>query len=356
MPVAGDPPADWILHVDLDQFLAAVEVLRRPELRGRPVVVGGAGDPTRRRQVVATASYQARAYGVRSGMPLREAARRCPAAVFLPADQPAYQAASARVMAVLRSFPVAVEVWGWDEAFLAARTADPAALAADLQRAVADRTGLACTVGIGDTKQRAKLAAGFAKPAGIYRLTGRNWMVVMGGRPTGALWGIGPRLRARLAGLGLVTVAQLARVDPAVLVAEFGPTSGPRLQELARGGGDTEVVTEPRVPRSRSRETTYPADLTDWPEVRERVAGLARELTAEAVGQGRVVVRVAVKVRYAPYFTKVRITSLGGPTTDPAVVARGALAVLDGRFTAGRPVRLLGVRVEFAAPDPGGYP
>ena len=110
----------WILHVDLDQFLAAVEVLRRPELAGRPVVVGGDGDPTRPRQVVATASYEARAFGVTSGMPLGLAARKCPAAVFLPSDRPAYDAASADVMATLRSFPVVVEVWGWDEAFVGA--------------------------------------------------------------------------------------------------------------------------------------------------------------------------------------------------------------------------------------------
>ena len=129
----------WVLHVDLDQFLAAVEVLRRPELAGRPVVVGGDGDPARPRQVVATASYEARAFGVRSGMPLRPAARRCPDAVFLPSDRPAYDAASAEVMATLRSFPVVVEVWGWDEAFVGAVTDDPEALARAVQAAGARR-------------------------------------------------------------------------------------------------------------------------------------------------------------------------------------------------------------------------
>jgi len=130
---APDAERDWIFHVDLDQFLAAVEVLRRPELAGRPVVVGGDGNPGRARQVVATASYEARVFGVRSGMPLQAAARRCPDAVFLPSDRPAYDAASARVMATLRSFPAVVEVWGWDEAYLlldeSDGTADPMALA-----------------------------------------------------------------------------------------------------------------------------------------------------------------------------------------------------------------------------------
>ena len=129
----------WFLHVDLDQFLAAVEVRRHPELRGRPVVVGGNGDPTVPRQVVATASYEARAFGVRSGMPLRTAAKRCPDAVFLPSDKPTYEQASAEVMETLRSFPVVVEVWGWDEAAVGADTDHPEALAAELQQAVLDR-------------------------------------------------------------------------------------------------------------------------------------------------------------------------------------------------------------------------
>ena len=119
--------ASWILHVDLDQFLAAVEVLRRPELAGRPVIVGGDGDPTRPRQVVATASYEARAFGVRSGMPLGQALRRCPDGVFLRSDHPAYDAASAEVMAALRSFGWPVEVWGWDEAFVGLDADDPEA-------------------------------------------------------------------------------------------------------------------------------------------------------------------------------------------------------------------------------------
>src|SRR4051794_38164795 len=147
---------DWILHVDLDQFLAAVEVLRRPELAGRPVVVGGDGDPRRPRQVVATASYEARAFGVHSGMPLARAARLCPDAVFLASDRPAYDAASERVMAVLRSFPVVVEVLGWDEAFVGASTDDPEALAQAIRARVRAETGLSCAVGIGETKLQAK--------------------------------------------------------------------------------------------------------------------------------------------------------------------------------------------------------
>src|ERR1700712_2831 len=134
--------SDWVLPVALDQFLAAVEVRRRPELAGLPVVVGGDGNPHRPRQVVATSSYEARAFGIRSGMPLAQALRRCPDAVFLPSDRPAYDAASEEVMAVLRSFPVTVEVWGWDEAFLGVTTDDPEAFAAGVKASVAENTGL----------------------------------------------------------------------------------------------------------------------------------------------------------------------------------------------------------------------
>src|SRR4029453_18028823 len=172
--------------VDLDQFIAAVEVLRRPELAGRPVVVGGAGDPPQRAGG-GSGSYEARKYGIHSGMPLRTAAKRCPDAVFLPSDFAAYEEASAKVMATLREFDVVVEMMGWDEAFLGALTDDPEALAHDVQDAVLSATRLYSSIGIGDNKLRAKLATGFAKPAGVYRLTAENWYEVMAHRPTDAL-------------------------------------------------------------------------------------------------------------------------------------------------------------------------
>ncbi|MGH8940079.1 MAG: DNA polymerase IV, partial [Actinomycetes bacterium] len=172
----------WVLHVDLDQFIAAVEVLRHPELRGLPLVVGGDGDPTKR-GVVSTASYEAREFGVHSGQPLRTAARRCPDAVFLPVDRDAYEAASSAVMSTLRGFGAVVEVLGWDEAFLGFVTDDPEAVARDIQQRVRGATGLECSVGIGQNKLQAKLATGFGKPAGVFRLTDETWFEVLGDRP-----------------------------------------------------------------------------------------------------------------------------------------------------------------------------
>ena len=341
---------DWILHVDLDEFIAAVEILRRPELRGLPVVVGTSGDPTRRRTVVATASYEARRFGVRSGMPLRAAARRCPQAVFLASDPPAYEAASAGVMSTLRMLPVQVEVYGWDEAFLGARTDDPEGLALDVQGSVMSATGLASSVGIGDTKQRAKLATGFAKPAGIYRLTEENWMTVMADRPVDALWGIGPKMSRNLAELGIFTVAGLAAADETQLANRFGPAMGPWYRQLALGGGDSEIVTVPWAPRSQSRETTFLDDLVDPAEIDAQVARIAGELAREAESAGKLVVRVAVKVRFAPFFTHIRSMTLATPTHGATDIERAALVVLN-RFDRTRAVRLLGVRVEFARAD-----
>lgn len=339
----------WILHVDLDQFVAAVEIRRHPQLRGRPVVVGGSGDPAQARMVVATASYEARAAGVRSGMPLRAAARRCPEAVFLPTDPPAYEAASVEVMETLRRFPVVVEVSGWDEAFLGAETGDPEGLAAELRAAVLAATGLSCSIGIGDNKVRAKLATGFAKPAGIFRLTAANWDEVMAHRPVRELWGIGSRMSRNLAGLGIATVAELAAADESVLTDRFGPRLGRWYHGLGRGLGDSHVTDLPREPVSRSRETTCPVDLTDRTEIEERLTGLATGLTRDIAAEGRSVLRVSVKVRYSSFFTATKSRKLPEPTGDPGTVAQAALTVL-ARFDLDRPVRLLGVRAEFA-PD-----
>jgi DNA polymerase-4 len=339
----------WLLHVDLDQFFASVEVLRRPELRGKPVIVGGSGDPAQARAVVATASREAREFGVHSGMPIRLAARKCPDAVFLPTDMPAYEAASARVMATLRAFAVRLEVWGLDEAFVGGDIDAPQRLATDLRTAVLDEVGLTCAIGIGRNKNQAKIAARFAKkdPSGIATLTSETWMPVMGDRPVGELWGVGPKTVKKLGGLGVVTVADLAAVDLETLTQRFPPRAAKWLVVLARGGGDTEVVIEPWVARSRSKEVTFDRDLTDRTEIEEQLIMLAQALGADVAAAGRLVIRVGVKVRTASFFTQTREAKLpDGPSTDPDAIAHAALTVL-GKFELTRPVRLLGVRADL---------
>ncbi|MBS1694596.1 MAG: DNA polymerase IV [Actinobacteria bacterium] len=345
--------AGWVLHVDLDQFLASVELRRHPELAGLPVIVGGSGDPNEPRKVVTCASYQAREYGVHAGMPLRTAARKCPDATFLPSDPEAYDAASDEVMGLLRDLGHPVEVWGWDEAYVGMdpdATGDPLELAERIRTLVAAQTGLSCSVGISDNKQRAKVATGLAKPAGVYSLTDGNWMAVMGDRGVDALWGVGPKTAKKLAGLGITTVADLAATDATLLTSTFGPTTGLWILLLAKGGGDTEVSAQPWVPRSRSHVVTFPRDLTDRAEIDSAVADLARRTLTEVIDQGRTVTRVAVTVRTSTFYTRTKIRKLAEPGTDAAVIISTALSVL-GMFELDRPVRLLGVRLELAMPS-----
>lgn len=344
------PAPLWVLHVDLDQFLASVELRRHPELVGLPVIVGGSGDPTEPRKVVTCASYEAREFGVRAGMPLRAAARRCPQATFLPSDAAAYDAASDQVMGLLRDLGHPVEVWGWDEAYVGVAGADPTEVADEIRAVISSETGLSCSVGISDNKQRAKVATGFAKPAGIFTLTDANWMTLMADRPVDALWGVGPKTAKKLAALGITTVWELAHSDAEVLTSAFGPRTGLWLLLLAKGGGDTHVSAEPWIPRSRSHVVTFPRDLTDRTEMDSAVTQLAERALADVLASGRIVTRVAVTVRTATFYTRTKIRKLEAPSTDRDTVVAAALRVLD-LFELDRPVRLLGVRLELAMGD-----
>ncbi|ODQ98801.1 DNA polymerase IV [Mycobacterium intermedium] len=340
----------WVLHVDLDQFLASVELRRHPELVGLPVIVGGSGDPTEPRKVVTCASYEAREFGVRAGMPLRSAAKRCPDATFLPSDPAAYDAASDEVMALLRDLGHPVEVWGWDEAYVGvAASIDPQQVAERIRSVVLSQTGLSCSVGISDNKQRAKVATGFAKPAGIFTLTDANWMTLMADRPVDSLWGVGPKTAKKLATLDITTVRQLAHSDGELLTSAFGPRTGLWLMLLAKGGGDTNVSAEPWVPRSRSHVVTFPRDLTDRNEMDSAITELARRALDDVVAESRIVTRVAVTVRTATFYTRTKIRKLDTPTTEVDVVVDAAVRIL-GLFELDRPVRLLGVRLELEMP------
>ena len=345
--------AEWVLHVDMDQFIAAVEVLRRPELAGRPVIVGGRGDPTER-AVVSTASYEARAFGIGSGMPLKIAARKAPEdAVFLPVDHEAYESASAEVMSALRALPgVVLEVVGWDECFLGVTTDDPEAVARSAQAAVLEATDLHCSVGIGDNKVRAKIATEFGKPRGVFRLTAENWFPVMGEKPTRDLWGVGPKVQKRLAAHGITTVSELAAADEAQLVSEFGPRMGVWYHGLGSGLGPAVVDDTPWVARSHSRETTYQQNLTTASEVQAAVAELAGHAFEDCLADGRPVMRVHLKVRYAPFETKTFGRKLAAPTNDRDEVIAAAVE-LSTTLDTEREVRLLGVRAEMVMPAAG---
>jgi DNA polymerase IV len=345
--------APWVLHIDLDQFIAAVEILRRPELQGLPIIVGGRGDPTER-AVVSTASYEAREFGVGSGMPLKTAVRKCPQAVLLPVDAPAYEAASSQVMDTVRAMDGTIlEVLGWDEAFVGVDTDDPEAFARRIQAEVLAATRLHLSVGIGDTKVRAKIATDFGKPQGVYRLTRDNWFEVMGYRPTTAIWGIGSRIQKRLSDLGIETVHDLAAADADRLTAAFGPAMGPHFGRLGRGVSSSRVDDTPWVPRAHGHETTFQQNLTEPDEIAGAIRVLAEAVVKDIRREGRPCMRVHLKVRFAPFFTTTRIRKLPEPTYDPAVIAATALALLE-KLGDDRPIRLLGVRAEMTEPE-GGY-
>lgn len=341
--VSGIP---WVLHVDLDQFIAAVEVLRRPELAGKPIIVGGRGDPTER-AVVSTASYEARAFGVGSGMPLRIAARKVPDAIILPVDQEAYLAASDVVMATLRAQPGAtVQVLGWDEAFVGVETEDPEAYARQIQAAVLEQAQLHCSVGIGDTLVRAKNATDFGKPAGTFRLTKANWLEVMGDKPTKELWGVGPKVSQRLAKHHITTVAELAAIDPQELVPEFGPKMGPWYAQLGRGEGSSEVDDTPWVARAHGRETTFQQDLTEPAQISDAIKELTARVLEDVAAEGRPVIGLTLKVRYKPFFTKTYARKIPESFDREEVLAQAL--DLTAKIEPDRPIRLLGLRAEMS--------
>ncbi|HME65742.1 MAG TPA: helix-hairpin-helix domain-containing protein, partial [Streptosporangiaceae bacterium] len=222
----------------------------------------------------------------------------------------------------------------------------PEEFARALQAAVLAATRLHCSVGIGENKLQAKIATGFGKPAGVFRLTSANWFEVLGGRPTDALWGIGAKTAKKLAGLGISTVSDLAAADPDALAAVFGPMTGPWLVLLGRGRGDADVDDSPYLARGHGKEETFQQNIADWSRVQAEVARLAGLLALDLAAEPRPAVRVVVKVRYAPFVTETHGVTLSSPSSEAAVIEAAARSALE-RFAGRRPVRLLGVRAEF---------
>jgi DNA polymerase IV len=214
-------------------------------------------------------------------------------------------------------------------------------------------TSLHCSVGIGDTKVRAKIATEFGKPRGVYQLTRHNWFDVMGDRPTNAIWGIGPRIQERLAGLGITTVHDLAVADEELLVGEFGPRMGPHFGNLGRGVSSARVDDTPWVARAHGHETTYQQNLTAPADIAAAMRVLADQVVEDLHREGRACMRVHLKVRFAPFFTFTRIRKLPEPTFDAAEITDTALELL-AKLDDDRPIRLLGVRAEMVPPE-GGY-
>ena len=335
-----------IAHVDMDAFYVSIEMLRHPELRGRPVVVAYDGP----RGVVTTASYEARKYGVHSALPMVTARRRCPDLAVLPVDMQLYKRGSVKVMETLGQFSDEVEVVGLDEAYVdLSGSPVPQSRAHEIKRRIREATWLVCSVGLAPNKLMAKIASDLDKPDGFAVLDHDSWLETVGERPASLLPGVGPKTFERLQAMRVETVAQLAETDEHTLAQAFGPRHGRGLLDRANGIGSTRL-NEDRMRKSESRETTFPEDVTDRRVLQDMVERLARSVCESLSQNGRRGRTVTLKIRLQPFKTYTRSRTLPSHTCDPSQVIATARELLD-RFDPQRPVRLVGVGLAGLAED-----
>jgi DNA polymerase IV len=338
-----------VAHLDADAFYVSIELTRRPELRGKPVVVSGSGP----RAVVTTASYEARRYGVGSAMPAARARRLCPDAIFLTPDFATYRAVSRRVMDLVRSHVERVEVVGLDEAYLdLSELHSPKAAMRRLVEQIRRETQLTCSVGIGPNKLVAKVASDAEKPAGFVVLSREQACTRFADSPPSLVPGIGPKTAARLAALGLTTLGALAAAPEHVLAERFGPNLGRDLQRRARFEHAGAVGAARKVV-SESRERTFDVDVSDFSQLSESLAAMTRSLCDSLARNARSGRTIGIKVRLDDWTTVTRARSIAEPTDSYDAVFAVALALLR-EYAPARPVRLLGVRVAnlvHGAPD-----
>jgi DNA polymerase-4 len=329
-----------IAHVDMDAFYVSVELQRRPELVGKPVVVAGTGP----RAVVTTASYEARKFGVFSATPASRARRLCPQAIFVAPDFELYRARSREVMAVLHEHVERVQVVGLDEAYLDLTGLErPKAAARRIQAAVREQTGLGCSIGIGPSKLVAKVASDADKPDGFVVLTREEACARFASASPGLIPGIGPKTVQRLEAHGVRTLGELAAVPRSALAEWFGDRLGPHLGAVARFQDERAVETV-QAAKSESRETTFDRDLEGLDVLEPLLDRLAGELCRTLVKQEANGRTIGIKVRLDDFSTHTRARTREEPTNDYGVVSAVARELLR-EFDPRRPVRLLGVRV-----------
>jgi DNA polymerase IV len=334
-----------VAHIDMDAFYVSVELRRRPELRGQPVIVAGRGP----RSVVTTASYEARRFGVGSAMPAARARRLCPSGIFLEPDFPYYREASRQVMAIVRDRVATVEVVGLDEAYLDLSGIEaPVAAMRRLREEIDTVTRLTCSIGIGPSKLVAKVASDAEKPRGFVVLSREAARARFAGASCGLVPGIGPKTVERLRSCGISTLGQLAAAPELELAARFGTRMGAELQRRARFE-DTSPVTQVRKVVSESRETTFDRDVSDPEELEAVLAELVERLCGALLAQQRRGRTIGIKVRLDDFSTHTRARTLAEAVSGSEQVGPIALELLR-RFAPPRPVRLLGVRVAGLQP------
>jgi DNA polymerase-4 len=342
-----------IVHLDLDAFFAAVEVLDDPDLAGKPVLIGGRPEE---RGVVAAASYPARAFGVHSAMPMYQALKLCPGAVVLPPRHDRYREYSRRVMAILHQMSPLVEQMSVDEAYLdltdqVAAWDEGVELARRLQGRVRDKVGLSASLGVATNKLVAKVASDQDKPGGLTVVRPGEEAAFLAPLPVQVLWGVGPVTAGKLAEAGVTTVGQLAQVSEGELRARFGQ-HGAAMARQARGIDDRPVVTEHET-KSVSQERTFARDISDAEALKHQVWRLSQGVSRRLKKAGLAAGTVAIKLRYADFTTLTRQMTLTVPTDDEREIYRAALALLKRAWDREEPVRLLGVVGRHLSPPPG---
>ncbi|GAA2891429.1 DNA polymerase IV [Microbacterium esteraromaticum] len=344
-PEGADDSGTGILHVDMDAFYAAVEVLHDPSLRGLPLIIGGRDG----RSVVSSASYEARRFGVRSAMPVGQALRLCPTARVVPPDFTRYQAVSAQVMEIFQSITPLVEPLSIDEAFLDVRGVrrlwgSPGEIAALIRRRVRDEVGITCSVGVAATKHVAKMASTVSKPDGMLVVPATRTQEFLDPRPVGAMWGVGPKAAEALERRGIRLIRDVREAPPEALERAVGPALGQRMQELARGLDPRSVQTE-RVEKSIGHEETFDRDIADLDLLRSELLRLADRVGARLRSAGWHAGAVSIKIRFADFSTISRTVSLPEPTDVGQRIGETAIG-LFGQIERRDPVRLVGVRAE----------
>lgn len=342
-----------ILHVDMDAFYAAIEVLDHPEWRGLPLVVGAAPD---RRGVVSTCSYEARQYGIHSAMPSRTAGRLCPQAVFVTPRMERYADVSAKIMAILEEFTPLVEPLSLDEAFLDVEGSLPAwgdaiGIAAALKKRIRARTGLTASVGVAPNKFLAKIASDIDKPDGltVVPVTEAAIMKFLAPLPVAKMWGVGKVTGRRLVREGIRTIGQLQQLDAKALERLFGRSGAADMAELVRGRDDRPVVTSWEE-KSISNEHTFDRDEPDPERVRQRLLELVEEVGGRLRAAGKLAGTAQIKLRFGDFSTITRQATFPAPLDSDRALIAGAMALFE-REKIRRPIRLVGFGVsKLAAP------
>ena len=333
-----------ILHIDMDAFFSSVEQKRRPELIGKPVVVGGEGDPTKR-GVVSTASYEARKFGIHSAMPLRMAYSLCPEAIFLPVDYEEYSRVSGEVKAILKQFSPLIEDVGIDEAFLDISSIETSSeeIVMEIKKRVNDEIGLTCSIGIAPNKLLAKMASDMQKPDGLTILEEDDIQSRIWPLSVRKLWGVGPKTEAYLKEMGIHTVGNLTSVSRDRLIEEFGPSYGSYLYEASRGIDESPLVTH-WEPKSISRETTFQKDVDNWQVIAKTLAELTSEIVINMKEEGYQGRTVTLKIRFNDFKTYTRAKTLNRHTDSEDEIRKAAFDCLR-RIELTKEVRLTGVRI-----------